>query len=518
MLSSQNQTATFLAGEYDANGTNCDFSECTTTDTIGACCTSIGCINISETSCLELGGSYRGDNSICEEVSCSEPLRSENHLGSPKDLTLMGDLLEINGLPRNARGSIDFGGNNQLFRNDGNGNFAEVTTGDLGYTGHSRCHSWVDFDNDMDLDLLLVNSYANLMLLQNDGIDSSGNPVFSNVASGPFLVGITNANSASWADYDGDGDMDVIVCIANTTGAPVSNRLIRNDLNNGAHWIEVECIGTVSNRSAIGARITVTTNGVSQIREIESGSGYFAAHMLPAHFGLGPNGMIDTLHVRFPNGREVTLTDVPADQKIKVVEPCDIATGECDDCNLNGIPDIQDIAAGSATDFNFNNVLDSCDIATGTSLDCNLNGIPDEYDTADPAQDCNANDIPDSCEPREPLIDCNANGISDQCDIASGSSIDVDENGIPDECEVFSCAADIDKNGIIDTDDFSIMLIEWGCIDECSADINADGVVDLEDFSWFLTLFGTTCEEKPLRNAPQRSANNSRSRPSRIIR
>ena len=82
----------------------------------------------------------------------------------------------------------------------------------------------------------------------------------------------------------------------------------------------------------------------------------------------------------------------------------------------------------------------------------------------------------------------------------------------------FLVMADIDNNNIVDIDDFSIMLIEWGCMTECSADINTDGVVDLADFSWFLILFGATCEEEPLRNAPQRSANNGRSRPSRMIR
>jgi hypothetical protein len=503
-------------GDYAGDGTRCDEIDC---DPFIACCLpDNSCQELYLSECNKSGGTLQSSLTTCADVDCTEPRQSTSPPREQKSESLMGELLDIPDGRDVSRDDISYDGNNQLLRNDGNGVFTDVSVDPLGYTEHTRCSSWVDFDNDMDLDLLLVNAFSDPMLLRNDGVDGNGNPVFVDVATEPFLLGVSNAMSASWADYDTDGDMDVVMCISQYPNTESGRLLIRNDLKNGYHWLEVECIGTVSNRSAIGARLTVTAGGVQQIREIESGSGYFAAHMLTAHFGLGPNEIIDSLHIRFPNGREVAMINVPADQKITVVEPCDISLGECDDCDLNGVSDTQDIAAGSAADFNFNNVLDSCDIATGTSLDCNLNGIPDECELADPNNDCNTNGIPDSCEPREPLIDCNANGTSDQCDIASGISVDTNENGIPDECEISACNADFNDNGTVDIDDFSIFLVEWGCMNECSADINTDGVVDLADFSWFLILFNATCEEEPLRNAPQRSENNGRSRPSRMIR
>lgn len=76
--------------------------------------------------------------------------------------------------------------------------------------------------------------------------------------------------------------------------------------------------------------------------------------------------------------------------------PCDV---NFEDCNSNGIDDVQDIASGSSTDCNGNGIPDECDLAEGTSLDCNLNLVPDECDIADGfSEDCNTNGYPDECE------------------------------------------------------------------------------------------------------------------------
>ncbi|MCH7591510.1 MAG: hypothetical protein IH989_01850 [Planctomycetes bacterium] len=81
------------------------------------------------------------------------------------------------------------------------------------------------------------------------------------------------------------------------------------------------------------------------------------------------------------------------------------------DCNGNGIPDDQDIAAGTSADCNANGWPDECDIADGASEDCSGDGIPDECDS-----------------------DCNENSLPDSCDILIGISIDSDLDGVPDEC------------------------------------------------------------------------------------
>jgi len=111
-----------------------------------------------------------------------------------------------------------------------------------------------------------------------------------------------------------------------------------------------------------------------------------------------------------------------------------VSNGACD-CNANGVPDADDIAAGAA-DCNHNLVLDSCELATGASQDCDANGVPDGCDIASGVQaDCDANGIPDACALASgAVLDCNNNGVPDGCDIAAGAA-DCNHNGVPDACD-----------------------------------------------------------------------------------
>ena len=125
------------------------------------------------------------------------------------------------------------------------------------------------------------------------------------------------------------------------------------------------------------------------------------------------------------------------------------------DCNLNGVCDAEDVAAGTSLDCNGNQVpdecepdcngnqiLDSCDISTGTSPDCNANGIPDE---CEPSGDCNGNSVFDLCD-----INCAATGSPAaffECDQANGLcglSDDCNGNCIPDECEIVGSCSGVD--------------------------------------------------------------------------
>ena len=158
-----------------------------------------------------------------------------------------------------------------------------------------------------------------------------------------------------------------------------------------------------------------------------------------------------------------------------------------EDCNVNGVPDDQDIADGTSLDCNSNGVPDECDLSSGVSEDCNTNGIPDECDIADgTSEDCTGNGIPDTCEADcngdgtadvcqvadGTSPDCNANGIPDECDVADGTSSDENGNGVPDECET-----DCNWNGTDDPDDiasgFSLDCNENGVPDECEIYVNS---------------------------------------------
>ena len=93
------------------------------------------------------------------------------------------------------------------------------------------------------------------------------------------------------------GRVDVLV--NNMNEAP---SLLRNDCHAGNNWIKVKCIGTKSNRSAIGARVKVVTGGHSQIEEVMSGASYISQNDLRLHFGLGRAKKVDQVAVQWPSG------------------------------------------------------------------------------------------------------------------------------------------------------------------------------------------------------------------------
>lgn len=136
------------------------------------------------------------------------------------------------------------------------------------------------------------------------------------------------------------------------------------------------------------------------------------------------------------------------------------------DCNLNGVPDDEDIANGTSPDANGNGVPDECE-------DCNGNGVLDPDDiAAGTSNDINENGRPDECEP-----DCNNNLLPDDYDIATFISTDDYGDGVPDECET-----DCNGNGVSDYTeiclDMTLDLDRDALLDNCE-DCDGDGVTDL---------------------------------------
>jgi hypothetical protein len=113
---------------------------------------------------------------------------------------------------------------------------------------------------------------------------------------------------------DGDGDVDVVV--VNIDEAP---SLLRNDLEVG-HWIGVTLVGRESNRDANGARVTVTAGARTQVKEAHASGSIFSSSDPRVHFGLGNTDSVDELTIRWPSGKETTVTDVAADRYLLIVE------------------------------------------------------------------------------------------------------------------------------------------------------------------------------------------------------
>ena len=122
-------------------------------------------------------------------------------------------------------------------------------------------------------------------------------------------------------DFDDDGDIDVLVV---NMGEPPS--LLRNDVSGGNHWLKFKLVGTKSNRSAIGARVTCEYGGKRQVQEVMSQSSFYSSNDPRLHFGLGAAVTAD-VKVRWPSGLVQTFEKVAADRIVTITEGGSVANG-----------------------------------------------------------------------------------------------------------------------------------------------------------------------------------------------
>jgi len=210
-----------------------------------------------------------------------------------------------------------FGGNNLLYRNNGDGTFTRITTGVIVNDGGTSVGcSWGDYDNDGYLDLFVSNANNELNFLYRN----NGDGTFSKISSGDIATDGGDSIGCVWGDYDNDGFLDLFV--ANRSAQ--NNFLYHND-GNSNHWLKVKCVGAVSNRAAIGTkvRLKATIAGVErwQLRQISGGDGENNSDSLVAQFGLGDVTAIDLVRVEWPSGAVQQFTNATADRTLNVTEP-----------------------------------------------------------------------------------------------------------------------------------------------------------------------------------------------------
>ena len=145
-----------------------------------------------------------------------------------------------------------------------------------------------------------------------------GNGQFKDVSSGmgPGITQRYSSRGAAFGDYDNDGDIDALVL--NLGDLP---SLLRNDGGNKQNWIKIKLIGTKCNRTAIGARVRVAVGTHSQIDEVRSGSSVMSQSDLRLHFGVAKAQVIDLIEVKWPTTQKTeSFTKVKANQILTIRE------------------------------------------------------------------------------------------------------------------------------------------------------------------------------------------------------
>jgi len=399
----------------------------------------------------------------------SNPDSISIHLNDGNGVFLPGPTLSVEAEPRliaaldhDQNGTVDLaytcesGQTLGLINNLGNGVFSSPSALDTGHTFHGLTSADVNADGIEDLLVSTIVGTNEVLLYPGQAGGGFGVPASISAPGGSSPFFITPGD----VDLDGDLDLAVAYRLSNRVAIYLNDGLgafpTRFDLATNAGPFRSE----ISDLNGDNHPDIIVPAGDGDVLEtwLGDGAGGFQLHgTFPAgdgpHFcvaadlnadGLdefvvpsylsddvrvfesdGAGGLIPT---ELFSGHDYALTaaigDLNNDGSKDLLVPRSFADSfavwlnqQDGDCNLNGIPDDEDLAAGTSLDCNTNGIPDECEIASGGELDCDGNGIPDECDIAAGAADCDVDGTLDSCQiAADPTLDLNADGTLDACD------------------------------------------------------------------------------------------------------
>ncbi len=184
-----------------------------------------------------------------------------------------------------------------------------------------------DYDNDGWLDIFTAHGDAHHEYVQESTLArNKGDGTFEDVSSrsGKYFQEKYVGRGAAWGDFDNDGDVDLLVVNLND-----SPKLLRNDGGNRRNWLSVEALlkFPTGTRLAIGARVTVVTGALRQIEDVNPVRGYLSQGDPRLNFGLGNANSADSVEIRWPDGAVEKFEKVKANQFLKLTHPAKAAGG-----------------------------------------------------------------------------------------------------------------------------------------------------------------------------------------------
>ena len=224
---------------------------------------------------------------------------------------------------------INHSATNQIYENNGNGTFTDITASsgiasELSALGSGGIQVMMeDFDNDSYIDLFITSRYTSNKHIM---FRNNGNKTFSTV-SGAISAGSLSVQSAAVGDLNNDGFIDILAGFATGYNSPSGNpdRLYLNVGNSGGapntnNWSKVRLQGITSNINGIGARVELYTALGMQIREVRSGESYGTMNSMESHFGIASETTITKIVVKWPSGLADEITNPAINQSHLIME------------------------------------------------------------------------------------------------------------------------------------------------------------------------------------------------------
>lgn len=236
------------------------------------------------------------------------------------DLFITHWIAQENAFYNNLRDESD---NDMLFFRDDADRYG-LGQSSLDYVGWAT--SFFDIDNDGRLDLYVVNGHTNQKIENPQELVPMRDLIYWNrnneegfyeisELAGDYFQEKHVGRGGAYADFNNDGKLDLFIVNHNGPGV-----LLENRTESTHNWFQVELKGTTSNRSAIGAKVKITTDEGSQMKQVGMQPSYLSQNMLVQHFGINKSEKIQTLVVTWPGGTAETYYDLRVNQRIIITE------------------------------------------------------------------------------------------------------------------------------------------------------------------------------------------------------